>query len=246
MADNYLEKKFEEFYSGKKAAVKHPGVSLDALLTRNRSCRGYDKSYKVHRLQLERIAGVCSKVASAMNRQPLRFRLVTSADPLPADVVSSTSGATSSGDETGMAVKGMTSAADQARPSDIVLRHIRLGGALPELHLPLPGTEPEAFIVICSAVPEDRYVDMDLGIAAQSMLLKATEMGLGGIVICAFDREALKRELDLPLDPLAVLAIGKPAEKFELRSVSARESLKYYREDGIHVVPKLSLADLLI
>ena len=114
------------------------------------------------------------------------------------------------------------------------------------MHLPLPGTEPEAFIIVCSAVPEDRYVDMDLGIAAQSMLLKATEMGLGGIIVCAFDREALKRDLSLPLDPLAVLAVGKPAEKYELRTVSAGDSLKYYREDGVHVVPKLPLQDLLI
>ena len=219
MADNYLEKKFDEFYNGKKAAVKHPGVSLDALLTRNRSCRGYQKEYKVHRLQLERIVGVCCKVASAMNRQPLRFRLVTAAD-----------GADAGG----------------RRPSDVVLGHIRLGGALPELHLPLPGTEPEAFIIVCSAVPEDRYVDMDLGIAAQSMLLKATELGLGGIVVCAFDREALKRDLALPLDPLAVIAIGKPAEKFELRPASASGSLKYYREDGVHVVPKIQLPELLI
>ena len=220
MADNYLEKKFEEFYSGKKTVVRSSGASLDSLLKRNRSCRGYDKSYQVHRLQLERIAGVCTRVASAMNRQPLRFRLVTAADG-PAEP-------------------------SGRRPSDIVLDHIRLGAALPELHLPLPGTEPEAVIVICSSVPEDRYVDMDLGIASQSMLLKATEMGLGGIVICAFDREALRRALQLPLDPLAVLAVGKPAERFELRTVSAGESLKYYREDGVHVVPKLGLEDLLI
>ena len=213
MADNYLEKKFEEFYGAKKTVVRHSSASLDALLIRNRSCRGYDKSYKVHRLQLERIAGVCTKLASAMNRQPLRFRLVTAEDP---------------------------------KLSETVQHHIHLGGALPELHLPFPGTEPEAFIIVCSAVPEDRYVDMDLGIAAQSMLLKATEMGLAGIVICAFDREDLKRELALPLDPLAVIAIGKAAERFELRTVSAGESLKYYREDGTHVVPKLALSDLLI
>ena len=219
MADNYLEKKFEEFYSGRKAAVKHPGVSLDALLTRNRSCRGYQKDYKVHRLQLECIAGVCSKVASAMNRQPLRFRLITAADEPDAS---------------------------GQKPSEVVLRHIRLGGALPEIHLPFPGTEPEAFIIVCRAVPEDRYVDMDLGIAAQSMLLKATELGLGGIVVCAFDREALKRDLGLPLDPLAVIAIGKPAEKYALKPAAPGDSLKYYRENGVHVVPKLQLSDLLI
>ena len=232
MADNYLEKKFEEFYGGKKTVVRHTSASLDTLLTRNRSCRGYDKSYKVHRLQLERIAGVCPKLASAMNRQPLRFRLVTAEDESSAPA------------QNGVAASAMAS--PLPRPSEIVLNHIRLGGALPELHLPFPGTEPEAFIIVCSIVPEDRYVDMDFGIAAQSMLLKATEMGLGGIVICAFDREALKCELALPLDPLAVIAIGKPAERFELRTVPAGESLKYFREDGIHVVPKLALTDLLI
>lgn len=240
MADNYLEKKFEEFYGGKKTVVRHGSASLDALLLRNRSCRGYEKNYKVHRLQLERIAGVCTRVASAMNRQPLRFRLVTAEDESSAPA------------QDGTAASAMASpfsspsSSPSPRPSEIVLHHIHLGGALPELHLPFPGTEPEAFIIACSAVPEDRYVDMDLGIAAQSMLLKATEMGLAGIVICAFDREALKRELALPLDPLAVIAIGKSAEHFELRTVPAGESLKYYREDGTHVVPKLALSDLLI
>ena len=57
----------------------------------------------------------------------------------------------------------------------------KLGGALPELHLPFPGTEPEAFIIICSVKEPDRWVNMDIGIAAQSMLLKAVELGLGGI-----------------------------------------------------------------
>ena len=65
-----------------------------------------------------------------------------------------------------------------ADEADKVLPHIRLGGALPELHLPLPGTEPRAFIIVCTTVPEDRYVDMDLGISAQSMLLRAAEIGL--------------------------------------------------------------------
>lgn len=37
-----------------------------------------------------------------------------------------------------------------------VLPHIRLGGALPALRLPFPGTEPNAFIIICSTVEENR------------------------------------------------------------------------------------------
>ena len=122
----------------------------------------------------------------------------------------------------------------------------KLGGALPELHLPFPGTEPEAFIIICSSVTPDKWVHMDVGIAAQSMLLKATEMGLGGICIGAFNRDALVGTFALPCEPVLVLAIGKPAEKIELVPVHAGEPLKYYRENGTHYVPKIVADDLIL
>ena len=119
-----------------------------------------------------------------------------------------------------------------ADEADKVLPHIRLGGALPELHLPLPGTEPRAFIIVCTTVPEDRYVDMDLGISAQSMLLRAAEIGLNGICIGAFDREAIRREFGLGCEPLLVVAVGKGAERIELVEIGADESRAYYRRDG--------------
>lgn len=122
----------------------------------------------------------------------------------------------------------------------------KLGGALPELHLPFPGTEPEAFIILCSSVEPDKWVHMDVGIAAQSMLLKATEMGLGGICIGAFNRNALTDTFALPCEPVLVLAIGKPAEKIELVPVHAGAPLKYYRENGTHFVPKLVTDDLIL
>ena len=86
----------------------------------------------------------------------------------------------------------------KATGSDKMQGLYKLGGALPELHLPFPGTEPEAFIIICSCVAPDKWVHMDVGIAAQSMLLKATEMGLGGICIGAFNRDALVETFHLP------------------------------------------------
>ena len=122
----------------------------------------------------------------------------------------------------------------------------KLGGALPELHLPFPGTEPEAFIVICSTVEPDKWVHMDVGIAAQSMLLKAVEMGLGGICIGAFNKQAVTDTFALPCEPVLVLAIGKPAEQIELVPVHAEEPLKYYRENGIHYVPKIVANDLIL
>ena len=211
MADNYLEKRYEEVFGAGRTKVKRVGHTLDELLTRNRSYRGYNKNYVVRREELERIVGVCSKIPSARNQQVLRFRLVT-----------------------------------RDSGADIVMRNIKLGAALPELHLPFLGTEPEAFIVICSTVPENKMVDVDLGIAIQSMLLKAVEMGLNGITIGAFNKGELVKELDLPYEPLMVLAIGKGIEKIELIPIHPDENHAYYRKEGIHYVPKVGVKDLLI
>lgn len=127
-----------------------------------------------------------------------------------------------------------------------VLPHIRLGGALPELHLPLPGTEPNAFIIVCSTVEENPYVDIDLGISAQSMLLQAAEIGLNGICIGAFDRAAIRREFALEWEPLLILAIGRGIEHIELVDIEADGDRRYYRREGVHCVPKLTLEALLI
>ena len=125
-------------------------------------------------------------------------------------------------------------------------RHLRLGAFLPELHLPVPGTEPQAFIVVCSTIPESPRVDIDLSISLQSMALKAVEIGLNALIVRAFDRNTVKDLLGLPLEPLAVLAIGKGTDRIEIRLVPAGSDLRYYREDGTHCVPKLQIKDLLL
>lgn len=124
---------------------------------------------------------------------------------------------------------------------------LRLGGYLPELHLPATGTEPRAFIVVCSTEAESPVVDIDLGISLQSMALKAVEIGLNALIVKAFNRQEVKEALGLTLDPLAVLAIGKGTENIVLDEVSAGSDLRYYRSaDGVHHVPKIKIEDLLI
>ena len=210
MADNYLEKKMEE-YRSRSAAPKRPStVSLNRLLLLNRSHRGYDQRRVVTADELRRIIGVNTRIPSARNQQCLRFRMVT------------------------------------IEEAHLVLPHIKLGSALPELHLPIEGTEPQAFIIVCSTIEENKWVDMDLGISAQSMLLKATEMGLYGICIGAFNAQAITDAFALPHTPLLIVAIGKGTEQIQLTEISAEESHTYYRKDGIHYVPKVKLDDLLI
>ncbi len=123
---------------------------------------------------------------------------------------------------------------------------LHLGGYLPQLNLPVPGTEPRAFIVVCSTTSENATVDIDLGISLQSMALKAAEIGLNTLIVRAFDREEVRARLSLPLEPLAVLAVGKGADNIRLTTVAAGSDLRYYREGGVHFVPKIDIADMLL
>ncbi len=212
MADNYLEKRYEEVFgkdAGRKHAPQRP--SLDTLLLHNRSYRGFDRDYVVHRRQLDAMIAVNVKVASSVNMQRLRFRPVV-----------------------------------QGPEADAVNKYIRMGRGLPHLQLPFPGREPEAFIVVCSTAAENPGIDIDLGISVQSMLLKAVEMGLGGLIIRNFDREPIREALALPYEPICVVAVGKPAEQIELVPVHEGEPLSYYRRDGVHYVPKLTPEDLTL
>ena len=131
------------------------------------------------------------------------------------------------------------------KEAHLVLPHIRLGAALPELNLPLAGTEPNAFVVICTD-KEGRFVDMDMGIATQSILLRAVEMGLNGVCIAAFDKERVREALQLPLTPQLILAIGRSAEHIEVVEIAEGENQKYYRQNGTHIVPKIKIEDLII
>lgn len=130
--------------------------------------------------------------------------------------------------------------------ADFVLQNIKLGGMLPELHLPYQGTEPEAFVIICTSAPETKIIDIDLGISMQSMSLKATEMGLNCVMICAFNKASITEHFRLPYEPLAILAVGKGAEKIKLKTISVDESRAYYRVDGVHYVPKVKIEDILL
>lgn len=121
-----------------------------------------------------------------------------------------------------------------------------LGGALPELHLPAPGTEPEAFIVVCSTEPENKNIDIDLGISCEAMSLKAIELGLNAIIIRNFNPDAVRSALGLEYVPLAILAIGKGTDKIKIVEIGEADDHNYYRKDGIHYVPKVRLDDLIL
>lgn len=110
---------------------------------------------------------------------------------------------------------------------------------------PATGERPSGYIMILSKGGSDTNV----GIAAQTIQLAATEMGYGACMIGSLQRDALKKELAIP-DPYEIrlaVALGRPAEQVVIDEISGQDSLAYYRdEQDIHHVPKLGLKDVLI
>ena len=123
---------------------------------------------------------------------------------------------------------------------------------LPDLELPHKGMCPTAFIIICQDTKVWESLarfQKDVGLAAQTILLAATEMGLGGCMIGSFQAGEVLRALDLPehLAPMLVVAIGKPAERIVLTEAAEGESVAYYRDaDDVHYVPKRALKDIVL
>lgn len=122
---------------------------------------------------------------------------------------------------------------------------------LPQMELPHPGKRPTAFIVICQDLRINDSLtrfQKDVGIAAQTILLAATEMGLGGCMIGNFQAGSVKEKLGLEeMAPLLIVAIGKPDEKIVLTEIADGDSVAYYRdENDVHYVPKRRLEDLLL
>jgi nitroreductase len=94
-----------------------------------------------------------------------------------------------------------------------------------------------------------RFWDYDAGIAAQSILLGATERGLGGCMIANIRKEGLRTALNIPerYEILLVLALGRPREKIVIEKVRSDGDTKYWRDgEGVHHVPKRSLDDIII
>ena len=114
---------------------------------------------------------------------------------------------------------------------------------------PAEGERPSAYVVILGDTEISRLWDYDAGIAAQSILLGATEKGLGGCMIANIRKGGLRKALKMPerYEILLVLALGKPREKVVIEDVGSDGGTKYWRDrEGVHHVPKRPLDDIII
>ncbi|MFH2102427.1 MAG: nitroreductase family protein [Chloroflexota bacterium] len=114
---------------------------------------------------------------------------------------------------------------------------------------PVQGERPSAYIVILGDTRIKNSFGIDPGIAAQSILLGATEKGLGGCMIASIKKDALVAALEIAdhFEILLVLALGKPKETVVLDPLGQDGNIKYWRDDaGIHHVPKRSLDEIIV
>ena len=133
-----------------------------------------------------------------------------------------------------------------------VLKQVSFAAKLSTPKLPHKGSEPMAYIVIC----QDKQISKsetgflrDVGIAAQSITLAATELGLGACMLGYFSPDKLRQALDLSenLKPQLVISLGKSVEDVRIVEIEEGESTDYYRDEaGTHYVPKRKLDDVII
>ncbi len=114
---------------------------------------------------------------------------------------------------------------------------------------PTEGERPSAYIIILGDTEISRFWDYDAGIAAQSIMLGATEKALGGCMLANIKRDGLRKALKIPprYEILIVLALGKPKEKVMIEEVGTDGNTRYWRDDeGVHHVPKRPLDEIII
>jgi len=114
---------------------------------------------------------------------------------------------------------------------------------------PTEGERPSAYIIILGDKKLKQSFGCDHGIAAQSILLGATEKGLGGCIIASIQKPELSKALEIPphFDILLVLALGKPKETVVVEVVGPDGDFKYWRDDeDKHHVPKRALDEIII
>jgi nitroreductase len=130
-----------------------------------------------------------------------------------------------------------------------IFPHLAWAGYLKDWSGPSEGERPAAYIIILGDKGVSKSFGCDYGIAAQSILLGATEKGLGGCMIASIKRKQLRKVLDIPscYEILLVLALGKPKETVVIETVGPDRDIKYWRDsEDIHHVPKRPLDDVII
>jgi nitroreductase len=129
-----------------------------------------------------------------------------------------------------------------------VFPYLAWAGYLTDWPGPDKGERPTGYIIILGDKSISDIFGVDHGIAAQTIMLGATEAGLGGCIIGSIKREEMINEFSIPdnLEILLILALGKPVDNVIVDEIKDND-VKYWRDNNKnHHVPKRSLKELII
>lgn len=131
----------------------------------------------------------------------------------------------------------------------MIFHHLAWAAYLKDWPGPEEGERPSAYIIILGDTEISKSIGTDHGIAAQTILLGATEKGLGGCMIGSIQKQALRNDLNLSsrYEILLGVALGKPKEMVIIETVGPDGDIKYWRDsEGIHHVPKRPLDEIIL
>ena len=103
----------------------------------------------------------------------------------------------------------------------LIFPHLGWAAYLKDWPGPAEGERPAAYIILLGDKRIKPSFGCDHGIAAQSILLGATEKGLGGCIIATIQKPALSQALAIPdhFEVLLVIALGRPKETVVIEPV---------------------------
>jgi nitroreductase len=188
-------------------------MNLPQLIAKTRTFRRFDSAHTITPDTLVSLVDLARLSASAANRQPLKYILVT-----------------------------------EARDRAALYPCLAWAGYLTNWEGPEPAERPTGYIILLGDKEISETFGVDPGIAAQSIMLGATEAGLGGCIIASIKKERLRIEFDIAkqYEILLVLALGKPVEEVAIETIRNND-VKYWRDEkGVHHVPKRTLDEIIL
>lgn len=134
-------------------------------------------------------------------------------------------------------------------PHSAMFESLKWANYLKDWDGPVEGERPAAYIVVLCARNCSKFSYIDTGIACQSILLGATEIGLGGCMMAAVDRDKVHKALQIPKEweIVLVIALGVPAEEVVIENITPGGNIEYWRDErDRHHVPKRELDTLIL
>lgn len=126
---------------------------------------------------------------------------------------------------------------------------VKWAKALPsELGTPKEGEQPTAFIVIVKKANAIAFADVDVGIAAHTIVLTAWSHGVGSCMMGSINILKIRELLAVPEEDQIrlVIALGKPSHTSTIVPVGEDGKTDYYLdEERNYYVPKRTFEDVV-